>query len=153
MIHCLFNNVFLETDSKNNVNDPDSSKNEKKLNYTINSENEHILLYALDIYDKAQSIFSVSKSNAQEYVDVVNYIELNLFKSDVMCMNMLLIFYIVTKNKLILLKYKSLFIVFNLEIYDEKNMWSSINSNTNFYKEIENLFSILYNEIVYSQVN
>lgn len=77
MIHYLFNNIFIETENKNNL--------DEKLNYPINNENEHILLYALDIYDKAQSIFSVSKSNSQEFVDVVNYVELNLTKSEIMC--------------------------------------------------------------------
>ena len=68
----------MEKDHKNN------NLNEK-LNYPINNDNEHLLLYALDIYEKAQSIFAVSKSNVQEYVDVVNYIELNLTKSEIMC--------------------------------------------------------------------
>jgi hypothetical protein len=88
----------MESDVKNCGNENNTSKNEKKLNYTINSENEHILLYVLDIYDKAQSIFSITKSNALEYVDVVNYIELNLSKSDVMCMNMLLIILFSNQN-------------------------------------------------------
>ncbi len=88
----------MESDVKNYGNDNNTSKNEKKLNYTINSENEHILLYVLDIFDKAQSIFSITKSNALEYVDVVNYIELNLSKSDVMCTNMLLILLLSNQN-------------------------------------------------------
>ena len=46
------------------------------------------------------------------------------------------------KSKLILIKYKSLFLFLNLEIYEDKNIWSSFNMNTNFYKEIEVLFSI-----------
>jgi hypothetical protein len=56
------------------------------------------------------------------------------------------------KSKLILIKYKTLFIILNLEIYEDKNIWSSINSNTNFYKEIESLFSIVHGEI-YSNNN
>ena len=31
-------------------------------------------------------------------------------------------------------------------IYEDKNYWTTINSNTNFYKEIESLFSIVYND-------
>ena len=50
------------------------------------------------------------------------------------------------KTKLIIIKYKSLFVILNLEIYEDKNIWSSINNNTNFYKEIENLFTIVHNE-------
>lgn len=50
------------------------------------------------------------------------------------------------KSKLILVKYKWLFVLINLEIYEDKNIWSSINSNTHFYKEIENLFTIIHNE-------
>ena len=55
-------------------------------------------------------------------------------------------FILVTKSKLILIKFKSVFIVINLEIYEDKNIWSSINSNTSFYKEIESLFSVVHNE-------
>ena len=34
------------------------------------------------------------------------------------------------------------------EIYEDKNYWTTINSNTNFYREIESLFSLIYNESV-----
>ena len=54
---------------------------------------------------------------------------------------------IVTKTKLIIIKQKFLFIIMNLEIYEDKNLWSSINHNGSFFKEIEILFSIVYNEI------
>jgi hypothetical protein len=77
MIHVLFNNVFVE--KQMNI------EKDKDLAYPINSDNEHVLLYALDVYDKAQSIFSINKPNSQEYLDVVNYIELNLTKPDVLC--------------------------------------------------------------------
>lgn len=50
------------------------------------------------------------------------------------------------KSKLVLIKFKSLFILLNLQIYEDKNLWSSINNNTNFYKEIENLFNIVHSE-------
>lgn len=79
MIHLLFNNIFIE--SPNNQ----SSLNKENLAYPISTENEHLLLYLLDIYDKSQELFAVSKTNSQEYVDVVNYIELNLNKPEVMC--------------------------------------------------------------------
>ena len=72
-----------------------------------------------------------------EYLDIVNYIELNLTKPEVM----------LTKNKLAIIKYKSLFIMIQIEIYEDKNYWSTINANTNFYKEIENLFSIVHGEM------
>jgi hypothetical protein len=58
-----------------------------------------------------------------------------------------LIIIIVMKSKLILIRYKSLFVLINLEIYEDKNVWSSINNNTNFYKEIEILFSLVQNEV------
>jgi hypothetical protein len=128
MIHFLFNNIFLES--------PIKEQNQENFVFPINSENEHLLLYVLDIYDKAQSLFSVSKTNAHEYLDIVNYIEINLSKPDIMLM----------KSKLIVIKFKSLFILINLEIYEEKNTWSSINTNSNFYREIESLFSIVHAE-------
>ena len=55
-------------------------------------------------------------------------------------------FILVTKAKLVIVKHKNLFFFLNVEIYDDKNMWSSLNSNTNFYKELENLFGIIYTE-------
>ncbi len=76
MIHYLFNNIFLES--------PLKDQNKENFVFPINPENEHLLLYVLDLYDKAQSLFSVSKTNAQEYLDIVNYIEINLCKPDVM---------------------------------------------------------------------
>lgn len=45
-----------------------------------------------------------------------------------------------------IIKYKALFIVIQIEIYEDKNFWSTINTNTNFYKEIENLFSLVHGE-------
>ncbi len=77
MIHYLFNNIFLES--------PLKDQNKDNYVFPIHSDNEHLLLYVLDIYDKAQSLFSVSKTNAQEYLDIVNYIEINLSKPEVMC--------------------------------------------------------------------
>ena len=71
-----------------------------------------------------------------EYLDMVNYIEMNLSKPEVL----------LTKNKLAFIKYKYLFIVIQIEIYEDKNYWTTINSNTNFYKEIESLFSIVYSD-------
>ena len=129
MIHMLFNNVFIES-----PNDGNSLK--ENLNFPINQENDHVLLFMLDLYDKAQQMFGVSKNSSTEYLDIVNYIELNLSKPEVL----------LTKNKLALIKYKSLFIALQIEIYEDKNYWTTINSNTNFYKEIESLFSIVYND-------
>ena len=129
MIHMLFNNVFIES-----PNDGNSLK--ENLNFPINQENDHVLLFMLDLYDKAQQMFGVSKNGSIEYLDIVNYIELNLSKPEVL----------LTKNKLAFIKYKSLFIAIQIEIYEDKNYWTTINSNTNFYKEIESLFSIVYND-------
>ena len=129
MIHMLFNNVFVES-----PNDGNSLK--ENLNFPINQENDHVLLFMLDLYDKAQQMFGVSKNGSIEYLDIVNYIELNLSKPEVL----------LTKNKLAFIKYKSLFIAIQIEIYEDKNYWTTINSNTNFYKEIESLFSIVYND-------
>lgn len=128
MIHMLFNNVFIESPNEGN-----SLK--ENLNFPINQDNDHVLLFLLDLYDKAQQMFGVTKNGQTEYLDIVNYIELNLTKPEVL----------LTKNKLAFIKYKYLFVVIQIEIYEDKNYWSTINSNTNFYKEIESLFSIVYN--------
>lgn len=136
----LFNNVFVESPNQGN-----SLKD--NFNYPINQDNDHVLLYLLDLYDKAQQMFSVTKMNNSEYLDIVNYIEINLIKPEVMRKStILLIIYIVTKNKMSIIKYKALFIVIQIEIYEDKNFWSTINTNTNFYKEIESLFSLVHGE-------
>ena len=135
MIHMLFNNVFIESPNEGN-----SLKD--NLNYPINQENDHILLFLLDLYDKAQQMLGVNKGATTEYLDIVNYIELNLVKPEIL----------LTKNKLAFIKYKSLFIAIHIEIYEDKNYWNTINSNTNFYKEIESLFSILYTENYKGQI-
>jgi hypothetical protein len=124
----LFNNVFIESPNEGN-----SLK--ENLNFPINQDNDHVLLFLLDLYDKAQQMFGVTKNGQTEYLDIVNYIELNLSKPEVL----------LTKNKLAFIKYKSLFIAIQIEIYEDKNYWTTINANTNFYKEIESLFSIIYN--------
>ena len=129
MIHMLFNNVFIESPNQGN-----SLKD--NFNYPINQDNDHVLLYLLDLYDKAQQMFAVNKVGGSEFLDIVNYIELNLNKPEVM----------LTKNKMAIIKFKSIFIIIHLEIYEDKNLWSTINSNTNFYKEIELLFSIVHGE-------
>ena len=128
MLHMLFNNVFIESPNDNSL--------KENLNFPINQENDHVLLFMLDLYDKAQQMFGVSKNGNTEYLDIVNYIELNLSKPEVL----------LTKNKLAFIKYKSLFIAIQIEIYEDKNYWTTINSNTNFYREIESLFSLIYNE-------
>ena len=150
MIHYLFNNIFLEN--------PTKTPNKENYVFPINPENEHLLLFVIDIYDKAQSLFSVSKTNSQEFLDVVNYIEINMSKPEVMRKShtkfkylslifLLIILLLVMKSKLIMVRYKSLFVLINLEIYEDKNVWASINSNTNFYKEIEVLFGLVQNEV------
>ena len=129
MIHMLFNNVFIESPNEGN-------SLQENFNYPINQENDHVLLFLLDLYDKAQQMFGVNKNGSVEYLDMVNYIEMNLSKPEVL----------LTKNKLAFIKYKYLFIVIQIEIYEDKNYWTTINSNTNFYKEIESLFSIVYSD-------
>ena len=129
MLHMLFNNVFVESPNQ-------GSALKDNFNYPINNDNDHVLLFILDLYDKAQQMFAVNRGSNSEYLDIVNYIEMNLTKPEVM----------LTKNKMAIIKYKALFIVVQIEIYEDKNIWSTINTNTNFYKEIENLFSIVHGE-------
>ena len=86
MIHCLFNNIFME--SNNNVNNSilrEQVNENKGFMFPITGDNEHILLYLIELYEKSQSLFSVNKTSTSEYVDIVNYIEINLNKPDVMC--------------------------------------------------------------------
>lgn len=54
--------------------------------------------------------------------------------------------FLVMKSKFIIIKYKALFVILNLDIYEDKNIWSSINNNTTFFQEIESLFNIVHNE-------
>jgi hypothetical protein len=79
MIHYLFNNIFIESPNQSVKGGKDN------LAYPINSDNDQMLLYLLDVYDKAQQMFSVSKTSNQEYLDIANYIELNLNRPEVMC--------------------------------------------------------------------
>jgi hypothetical protein len=48
MIHYLFNNIFLEGQNKEVTQDTNSGG----YKFPINTDNEHVLLYLLDIYDK-----------------------------------------------------------------------------------------------------
>ncbi|MCQ2819297.1 MAG: hypothetical protein MJ252_18695 [archaeon] len=128
MMHVLFNNVFVESNQSNT--------NKDAYNYPINNDNDHSLLFMLDLYDKAQQMFAVTNAGNTEYLDLVNYIELNLSNPEVL----------LTKNKLIIVKYRALFIFIQLEIYEDKNYWSTINSNTNFYKEVTALFELAHGE-------
>jgi len=54
MIHCLFNNIFME--SNNNVNNSllreQASDNNKGFLFPISGDNEHIILYLIDLYEK-----------------------------------------------------------------------------------------------------
>ena len=129
MIHYLFNNIFLE-----NSNNTSQNNNQENFKFLIDEENDLVLLSILDIYDKSQKLFSLGGKN-QDYADIVNYIEINLIKSNILLM----------KNKLIIIKYKCLFISLQLEIYDDKNILSNILSNNSFFSEIENLFSLCHN--------
>ena len=59
MLHMLFNNVFVESPNQGN-----SFKD--SLNYPINQDNDHVLLYMLDLYDKAQQMFAVNRMGVSE---------------------------------------------------------------------------------------
>ena len=130
MIHYLFNNIFFE----NPNNTSNQNNNQENFKFLIDEENDLVLLSILDIYDKSQKLFAVGGKN-QDYADIVNYIEINLVKPNILLM----------KNKLIVIRYKCLFISLQLEIYDDKNILSNILSNNSFFSEIENLFSLCHN--------
>ena len=80
MLHYLFNNIFIENPNNNskNLNVKDN------LNFPINDENDIALFSMLDMFDKAQQMFLISGKNYQDYADIVNYIEINLIKPEVM---------------------------------------------------------------------
>ena len=67
------------------------------LNFPINQDNDHSLLFLLDLYDKAQQMLGVTKNEQTEYLDIVKYIELNLSRPEVLLI----------KNILSFIKYKS----------------------------------------------
>ena len=86
MIHFLFNNLFMEDGNAKAVNNSYNVKNNKEnIVFPITEDNENVLLYLLDLYEKSQQIFSVNKSSSTEYLDIVNYIELNFAKQDILC--------------------------------------------------------------------
>jgi len=47
MIHYLFNNIFIENQEENIKKNASST-----FSYPINADNDYILLYLLDLYDK-----------------------------------------------------------------------------------------------------
>lgn len=49
-----------------------------------------------------------------------------------------------TKNKLIIIRHRFLFIGVQLDIYDDKNMWNVIYSRTPFIREAEKLLDLAY---------
>jgi hypothetical protein len=53
MIHFLFNNIFLEGQNK----DITTQESNNQYTFPINADNEHVLLFLLDIYDKVIFIF------------------------------------------------------------------------------------------------
>ena len=57
------------------------------------------------------------------------------------------------RNKLIIVKYKSLFIGLQIEIYDDKNLWSNIFNNTNFFSNAEHLFSLTHSFMYNTSIN
>lgn len=53
MIHCLFNNIFME--SNNNLNNSiirEQASDKKGFLFPISGDNEHIILYLIDLYNK-----------------------------------------------------------------------------------------------------
>lgn len=78
MLHYLFNNIFIENPNNKSQN----LQIKDNLAFPINDENDLILFSMLDIFDKAQQLFSVGAKNNQEYADIVNYIELNLSQQE-----------------------------------------------------------------------
>ena len=80
MVHYLFNNIFLE--NSNNRSQNVSIKD--NLAFPINEENDLVLFSIIDTFEKAQQIFSVTSKNSQDYADIVNYIEINLIKPEIL---------------------------------------------------------------------
>lgn len=81
MLHYLFNNIFIENPNNKSQN----LQVKDNLNFPINEENDLVLFSMLDVYDKAQQMFSVGGKSYQDYADIVNYIEINLVKPEIMC--------------------------------------------------------------------
>lgn len=79
MIHYLFNNIFVE--QANNKSQNLSVKD--NFAFPINDENDLALFGIIDTFEKAQQMFSLSGSSS-EYADLVNYIEINLIKPEVL---------------------------------------------------------------------
>lgn len=55
MIHYLFNNLFLEGNSNKEIKNPtkdNTTNNFHNFNFPINPENDYVLLYLLDLYNK-----------------------------------------------------------------------------------------------------
>lgn len=134
MIHYLFNNIFVEK-YQNNNSKYQNLQVKDTFKFPINEENDLALLSILDILDKAQQILMIGDKNNSEYIDIVKYIEINLLNPESLLMN----------SKLIVMKYKSLFASFLVEIIDDKNPLPNIINNTRFFKEIEHLFSVIHN--------
>lgn len=76
MIHLCFNNLFIEDHQKPNVSIKEN------FNFPFASENDLAALSVLDLFEKAQHIFTVSKQQLVENVDMVNYIEINMRKPE-----------------------------------------------------------------------
>lgn len=81
MIHYLFNNIFLE--NSNNKSQNVSIK--ENFAFPVNEENDLILFSIIDSFENAQKLFSIYNKNNIDYADIVNYIEINLVKPEVLC--------------------------------------------------------------------
>ena len=139
MLHYLFNNIFVE--NPNNKSQNVSVKD--TLAFPINEENDLVLFSIIDMFEKAQQMFLIGGKSGNDYADLANYIEINLIKPDVM----------LTRNKLIIIKYRHLLVGIQLEIYDDKNYWSNIFNNTNFFSNAEHLFNLAHCGIYNTQIN
>ena len=99
------------------------------------NDKEATLLNLIDIYDKAQDMFLINARGNSEFLDIVNYVEVNMSMRNVM----------LVRSKLVIIKVKALFLILNIEMYEDKNVWAKIYNNTNFINEMEVLHHIMHN--------
>lgn len=130
MIHYLFNNIFVE----NSHNKSQNLSIKENISFPVNDTNETVLFSLIDTFEKAQNMFLVNSKTGSEYADLVNYIEFNVVKPDVM----------LTRNKIVIMRRNFLFLGLQLEIYDDKSYWFNICNNCSFLSNMDDLFSQLF---------
>lgn len=54
---------------------------------------------------------------------------------------------------MIIIKHKCLFACLQIEIYDDKNLWSNIFNNTNFFEQVRQLFNLIHTSIYNTSVS